>query len=108
MAVSTQRTGRAPDGRTLAIEEAGLDWFEGMGQENVDDFRLLTSDPQAARDKLEKRPRGNSRRVSGRSARAERVRARRRHRLPHLFRLRSRRRRDLGHVAMARPGAARP
>ena len=32
----------------------GLDWFDGMGQENADDFRLLTSDPQAARDKLEK------------------------------------------------------
>ena len=55
MAVSTRGpAGRAPDGRTLAIEEAGLDWFEGMGQENVDDFRLLTSDPQAARDKLKK------------------------------------------------------
>jgi len=25
-----------------------------MGQENVDDLRLLTSDPQVARDKLEK------------------------------------------------------
>src|SRR5580693_5764215 len=32
----------------------GLDWFEGMGQENADDFRLLTSDPEAARAKLEK------------------------------------------------------
>ncbi len=32
----------------------GLDWFDGMGQENVDDFRLLASDPQAARGKLEK------------------------------------------------------
>ena len=31
----------------------GLDWFEGMGQENVDDFRLLASDPEAARAKLE-------------------------------------------------------
>jgi len=33
---------------------------------------------------------------------------RRRYRLPHLFRLRPRLRRDLGQVAMARPGAARP
>src|SRR5580704_1630822 len=32
----------------------GLDWFDGMGQENVDDFRLLASDPEAARAKLEK------------------------------------------------------
>ena len=31
----------------------GLDWFEGMGQENVDDFKLLASDPEAARAKLE-------------------------------------------------------
>ena len=87
MAVSTQRTVRTPDGRTLAmwgisgggphvlacaallpdlvtaaaslaslapVDAEGLDWFEGMGQENVDDFRLLTSDPQAATDKLEK------------------------------------------------------
>ena len=40
---------------SLAPADAeGLDWFEGMGQENVDDFRLLTSDPQAAGAKLEK------------------------------------------------------
>ena len=40
---------------SLAPADAeGFDWFEGKGQENVDDFRLLTSDPQAARDKLEK------------------------------------------------------
>ena len=26
----------------------GLDWFAGMGQENVDDFKLAASDPQAA------------------------------------------------------------
>ena len=40
---------------SLAPADAeGLDWFEGMGQENVDDFRLLTSDPQAAEAKLEK------------------------------------------------------
>jgi pimeloyl-ACP methyl ester carboxylesterase len=32
----------------------GLDWFDGMGQENVDDFRLLASDPEAAHAKLEK------------------------------------------------------
>jgi len=40
---------------SLAPTDAeGLDWFEGMGQENVDDFRLLASDPEAARAKLEK------------------------------------------------------
>ena len=39
---------------SLAPADAGgLDWFEGMGQENVDDFRLLSSDPEAARAKLE-------------------------------------------------------
>ncbi len=32
----------------------GIDWFAGMGQENVDDFRLLLKDPAAARDKAEK------------------------------------------------------
>ena len=32
----------------------GLDWFADMGQENVDDFRLLLSDPGGARRKLEK------------------------------------------------------
>lgn len=31
----------------------GLDWFEGMGQGNVDDFRLVVSDPAAAQAKLE-------------------------------------------------------
>jgi pimeloyl-ACP methyl ester carboxylesterase len=31
----------------------GLDWFEGMGQGNVDDFRLVVSDPDAAQAKLE-------------------------------------------------------
>lgn len=31
----------------------GLDWFEGMGQDNVDDFKLQLSDPEAARAKLE-------------------------------------------------------
>jgi pimeloyl-ACP methyl ester carboxylesterase len=31
----------------------GLDWFEGMGQANVDDFRLLETDEAAARIKLE-------------------------------------------------------
>jgi pimeloyl-ACP methyl ester carboxylesterase len=40
---------------SLAPADAeGLDWFDGMGQENADDFRLLASDPQAARAKLEK------------------------------------------------------
>jgi pimeloyl-ACP methyl ester carboxylesterase len=32
----------------------GLDWFAGMGQDNVDDFRLLLTDEAAARIKLEK------------------------------------------------------
>jgi len=32
----------------------GLDWFAGMGQDNVDDFRLLLADSGAARVKLEK------------------------------------------------------
>ena len=40
---------------SLAPADAeGLDWFDGMGQENVDDFRLLASDPEPARAKLEK------------------------------------------------------
>jgi pimeloyl-ACP methyl ester carboxylesterase len=29
----------------------GLDWFAGMGQENVDDFKLVLKDPVAARAK---------------------------------------------------------
>ena len=32
----------------------GIDWFAGMGQENVDDFRLGISDPAAARVKADK------------------------------------------------------
>ena len=32
----------------------GLDWFAGMGQDNVDDFKLLQADQVAARAKLEK------------------------------------------------------
>jgi pimeloyl-ACP methyl ester carboxylesterase len=32
----------------------GLDWFEGMGQENADDFELFTVDKVASRAKLEK------------------------------------------------------
>jgi pimeloyl-ACP methyl ester carboxylesterase len=32
----------------------GLDWFAGMGQDNVDDFRLLLTDKKAARAKTEK------------------------------------------------------
>jgi pimeloyl-ACP methyl ester carboxylesterase len=32
----------------------GLDWFVGMGQDNVDDFSLLLADEAAARVKLEK------------------------------------------------------
>jgi pimeloyl-ACP methyl ester carboxylesterase len=40
---------------SLAPADAeGLDWFDGMGQDNVDDFKLLKSDPRAARAKLEK------------------------------------------------------
>ena len=31
----------------------GLDWFDGMGQENVDDFKLQQSDKVVARAKLE-------------------------------------------------------
>jgi len=33
---------------------AGLDWFAGMGQDNVDDFSLLLADADAGRAKLEK------------------------------------------------------
>lgn len=32
----------------------GLDWFAGMGQDNVDDFRLLLTDQHVARAKLDK------------------------------------------------------
>jgi pimeloyl-ACP methyl ester carboxylesterase len=32
---------------------AGLDWFDGMGQANVDDFQLQQTDPVASRAKLE-------------------------------------------------------
>ncbi len=32
----------------------GLDWFDGMGQENVDDFRMILADEDQARVKLEK------------------------------------------------------
>jgi pimeloyl-ACP methyl ester carboxylesterase len=39
---------------SLAPADAeGLDWFEGMGQENADDFKLLQRDQKAARAKLE-------------------------------------------------------
>jgi pimeloyl-ACP methyl ester carboxylesterase len=31
----------------------GLDWFDGMGQDNVDDFRLMVADEKAARVKLD-------------------------------------------------------
>jgi pimeloyl-ACP methyl ester carboxylesterase len=34
-------------------DAAGLDWFEGMGQDNVDDFKLQQTDKVAARAKLE-------------------------------------------------------
>ena len=37
-----------------ALSDAdGLDWFDGMGQDNVDDFKLQQSDKEAARAKLE-------------------------------------------------------
>jgi pimeloyl-ACP methyl ester carboxylesterase len=32
----------------------GLDWFAGMGQDNVDDFKLFQTDEVASRAKLEK------------------------------------------------------
>jgi len=32
----------------------GLDWFDGMGEDNVEDFRLTLTDEAAARDRLEK------------------------------------------------------
>jgi pimeloyl-ACP methyl ester carboxylesterase len=32
----------------------GLDWFDGMGQDNVDDFQLLMIDKAASRAKMEK------------------------------------------------------
>jgi pimeloyl-ACP methyl ester carboxylesterase len=35
------------------LDAEGLDWFAGMGQDNVDDVRLSLRDPQAARAKLE-------------------------------------------------------
>ena len=39
---------------SLAPADAeGLDWFDGMGQDNADDFKLLQRDKQAARAKLE-------------------------------------------------------
>ncbi len=39
---------------SLAPADAeGLEWFDGMGQENADDFKLLKSDPDACRAKLE-------------------------------------------------------
>jgi len=39
---------------SLAPPDAdSLDWFDGMGQDNVDDFKLLQRDREAARAKLE-------------------------------------------------------
>ncbi|HEY6314594.1 MAG TPA: alpha/beta fold hydrolase [Streptosporangiaceae bacterium] len=35
------------------LDAEGLDWFAGMGQDNVDDFRLYLRDPVAARAKSE-------------------------------------------------------
>ena len=32
----------------------GLDWFDGMGQDNVEDFQLFLADPAASRVKMEK------------------------------------------------------
>jgi pimeloyl-ACP methyl ester carboxylesterase len=35
------------------FQAEGLDWFAGMGQDNVDDFRLLQADEHAARERAE-------------------------------------------------------
>jgi pimeloyl-ACP methyl ester carboxylesterase len=35
------------------LDAEGLDWFDGMGQENADDFRLYLRDPVASRAKME-------------------------------------------------------
>ena len=35
------------------VDAEGLDWFDGMGQLNVDDFKLLAADKAASRIKLE-------------------------------------------------------
>lgn len=37
----------------VPFDADGLDWFAGMGQANVDDFRLLLRDQEAARAKLQ-------------------------------------------------------
>src|SRR5579863_6923431 len=34
------------------LDAAGLDYYEGMGQDNAEDIRLLLRDPQAARAKM--------------------------------------------------------
>jgi pimeloyl-ACP methyl ester carboxylesterase len=38
---------------TAPFDADGLDWFADMGQDNVDDFKLLVADQDAARAKLE-------------------------------------------------------
>jgi len=40
-------------GSVAPWEAPGLDYFDGMGEENVEDTKLLLSDPQAARRKVE-------------------------------------------------------
>jgi hypothetical protein len=36
-------------GLRLISEADGLDWFDGMGQGNADDYRLMLTDERAAR-----------------------------------------------------------
>jgi pimeloyl-ACP methyl ester carboxylesterase len=43
---------------TAPYGAAGLDWYEGMGQDNVDDFTLLHEDKTAARAKTEQQREG--------------------------------------------------
>jgi pimeloyl-ACP methyl ester carboxylesterase len=40
-------------GSLTPADADGLDWFDGMGQGNIDDFRLLEADEDAARAKLD-------------------------------------------------------
>src|SRR5688572_19062931 len=67
----------------------------------------MGTDPDEARRGACRRQRGHDRNrrghVHAREARHERVRARSRRRLPHLFRLCARTGRPLGHVSLARP-----
>jgi pimeloyl-ACP methyl ester carboxylesterase len=47
VAAAASLAGNAP------YEAEGLDWFAGMEQDDVDHNRLLLTDPQAARDKMD-------------------------------------------------------